>query len=98
MRRWHAGLAPVASYPPNTSSLCQLAGNAWESTADCYVPNYQVQRRDGSAFGRDDCNWVSTRGGSWAKGMWDLRYAQRNWRIQAGQRGADVGFRVAREL
>ena len=94
----HDVLAPVASYPPNAFGLYDLAGNAWEWTADCYVPSYQVQPRDGSAFGRDDCNWVSTRGGSWAKGMSDLRSAQRNWRIQAAQRGADVGFRVARDL
>ncbi len=94
----HDVLAPVASYPPNAFGLYDLAGNAWEWTADCYAPTYQAQPRDGSPLAREGCNWVSTRGGSWAKGMSDLRSAQRNWKIQPGQRGADVGFRVARDL
>jgi formylglycine-generating enzyme required for sulfatase activity len=91
-------LAPVASYTPNPFGLYDLAGNAWEWTADCYVPNYTVQPRDGSAFGSEDCGWRSTRGGSWVYGLSDLRSAQRNWKIRPDQRGADVGFRVAREL
>lgn len=93
-----AFLAPVASHRPNAFGLYDLAGNAWEWTADCYVPNYAVQPRDGSAFGDDTCGWRSTRGGSWVYGLFDLRSAQRNWKIRPDQRGADVGFRVARDL
>ena len=54
---WHDGvacedghdfLAPVASFEPNGFGLYDMTGNAWEWTADCYVPGYEVQPRDGS--------------------------------------------------
>lgn len=91
-------LAPVAQYEPNSFGLYDMAGNAWEWTADCYVPSYEVQPRDGSAFNQEPCYSRTTRGGSWVYGIHDLRSAQRNWAIRIGQRGADVGFRVARDL
>jgi sulfatase modifying factor 1 len=93
-----AFLAPVASYRPNAFGLFDMAGNAWEWTADCYMPDYTVQPRDGSAFAHEGCGWRATRGGSWVYGLADLRSAKRNWKIRPDQRGADVGFRVARDL
>jgi formylglycine-generating enzyme required for sulfatase activity len=39
----YAGLAPVASYPPNAYGLYDMAGNAWEWTADWYRAGFEVR-------------------------------------------------------
>ena len=91
--------APVASFEPNGFGLYDMAGNVWEWTADCYVPGYAVQPRDGSAHvDLERCGRRSTRGGSLAYAIFDFRSAQRNSAINPWLRGADVGFRVARDL
>jgi formylglycine-generating enzyme required for sulfatase activity len=36
----HAGIAPVASYPPNGYGLYDMAGNVWQWIADWYRPDY----------------------------------------------------------
>ena len=105
---WHDGVAcedgfdftaPVASFEPNGFGLYDMAGNVWEWTADCYVPGYAVQPRDGSAHvDLERCGRRSTRGGSLAYAIFDFRSAQRNSAINPWLRGADVGFRVARDL
>jgi len=105
---WHDGVAcedgfdfvaPVASFEPNGFGLYDMAGNVWEWTADCYVPGYAVQPRDGSAYvDAERCGRRSTRGGSLAYAIFDFRSAQRNSAINPYLRGADVGFRVARDL
>ena len=95
----HDFLAPVASFEPNRFGLHDMAGNAWEWTADCYVPGYAVQPRDGSAFvDSERCARRSTRGGSFVYAIFDHRSAQRNSAILPHVRGGDVGFRVARDL
>ena len=94
----HDFLAPVASFEPNGFGLYDMAGNAWEWTADCYVPGYAVQPRDGSAYVTDPCPRRSTRGGSLAYAHFDFRSTQRNSAILPYVRGGDVGFRVARDL
>ncbi|HYD25800.1 MAG TPA: SUMF1/EgtB/PvdO family nonheme iron enzyme, partial [Croceibacterium sp.] len=92
-------LAPVASFAPNGFGLYDMAGNAWEWTADCFVPGYAVQPRDGSAHeDAERCGRRTTRGGSMGYAIFDFRSAQRNSAIVSNLRGGDVGFRVARDL
>ena len=95
----HDFLAPVASYASNAYGLYDMAGNAWEWTADCFVTGYVVQPRDGSPYDNgQQCGWRTTRGGSFGYAVYDFRSAQRNWKIAPYMRGGDVGFRVARDL
>jgi formylglycine-generating enzyme required for sulfatase activity len=90
--------APVGSYKPNAFGLYDMAGNAWEWTADCYAPTYDAHPADGSAYAGGACDHRVLRGGSWVYGLGDLRSAHRNGLLQPTIRGGDIGFRVARAL
>ena len=39
----YAGIAPVATFPPNQYGLYDMAGNIWQWTSDWYRPDYYVQ-------------------------------------------------------
>jgi formylglycine-generating enzyme required for sulfatase activity len=41
----HAGIAPVASFPPNDFGLYDMSGNVWQWVLDWYRPDYYAQLR-----------------------------------------------------
>lgn len=58
--------APVRSFPPNRFGLCDMLGNVYEWTQDCYHDGYAGAPTDGSAWTSGDCSYRVQRGGSWA--------------------------------
>jgi formylglycine-generating enzyme required for sulfatase activity len=87
--------APAASFPPNGYGLYDIAGNAWEWTADYYSPSAY---RDGScADPRGPAEGTSrvVRGGGWAYSPRNLRVSSRN-AYAADTRGVAFGFRCVR--
>ena len=84
-----AGLAPVASFPPNGFGLFDVAGNAWEWTADAWTADHRPGRP-----GDPSANAI--RGGSY---LCAPSYCDR-YRPSARTRGArdtgssHLGFRV----
>jgi formylglycine-generating enzyme len=41
----YAGIAPVASFPPNDFGLYDMSGNVWQWVSDWYRPDYYAQLR-----------------------------------------------------
>jgi sulfatase modifying factor 1 len=41
----YAGIAPVASFPPNDFGLFDMSGNVWQWVSDWYRPDYYAQLR-----------------------------------------------------
>jgi formylglycine-generating enzyme required for sulfatase activity len=82
--------SPVGHYrKPNAFGLDDMAGNAWQWTADCYDPNYNGAPAGGCGNGH------VVRGGGWRSYFKYARAAQRYERFEAYNY---VGFRVARTL
>ena len=92
----YAFTAPVGSFPANRWGLYDMAGNAWQLTADCYLQDYSGAPRDGSAWktGATNCRHV-TRGGSWVEISDYARAGNRGYSPRAN-RSYHVGFRLAR--
>jgi formylglycine-generating enzyme required for sulfatase activity len=58
--------SPAGHYEPNAFGLYDMAGNAWQWTADCWHENYNGAPTDGSARTAADCkSGRVVRGGSW---------------------------------
>ena len=57
----YAGVAPVASYPPNDFGLYDMSGNVWQWVSDWYRPDYYAAafRREEIAPIRKDLQTVS---------------------------------------
>jgi formylglycine-generating enzyme required for sulfatase activity len=93
----YAFTSPAERYEPNAFGLHDMAGNAWQWTADCYHDNYNGAPADGAAWTADTCNSSRVlRGGSWYfSGPRSLRAADRyGYSVEY----YDIGFRVARTL
>jgi formylglycine-generating enzyme required for sulfatase activity len=92
----YAYTSPVGHYEPNPFGLYDMAGNAWQWTADCWHDNYNGAPADGSVWTTGECDKHVARGGSWYFSHWDLRAFVRS----SYGTIADVysGFRVARTL
>jgi formylglycine-generating enzyme required for sulfatase activity len=82
---------------PNPFGLLHVHGNVREWVEDCWNANLASLPKDGSARTTGDCNSHVVRGGSWADEPKDVRLAARSWEV-AGERRAQIGFRVARSL
>lgn len=90
---------PVCSKRAGSSKhgLCDLAGNVWEWTLDCWHGNYQRTPNDGSAW-TAACELGDkrvVRGGSWGSRAGNLQAANRSW-DGAGVRNHNRGFRCVR--
>ena len=89
--------AEVGSYAPNPWGLHDIHGNVWEWVEDCWNGTYEDAPGDGRAWTQGDCSRRVLRGGSWNNRPALLRAAGRNG-VSAGERGLNIGFRVARTL
>ena len=95
---YHGKTVSVGSFPPNNFGLYDVHGNVWEWTEDCWHESYQGVPTNGSAWtSGGDCTRRVLRGGSWDSRHMNLRAAYR-FRLGAGSRISDIGFRVARTL
>jgi formylglycine-generating enzyme required for sulfatase activity len=91
----YAYTSPAGHYTANAFGLYDMAGNAWQWTADCWHGDYTGAPADGSVWTSGDCSSRVVRGGSWKSNPRDLRAAARN-RDTVENDG--VGFRLARTL
>ena len=81
---------PVCSKPDGNSKhgLCDLAGNVWEWTEDCYSKNYTSEK---------DCSNRVLRGGCWVD---DAKYVRASNRVGSdpSDRDNSNGFRCSRDV
>src|SRR3954466_11947023 len=88
--------APVVGhYPESPFKLCDMIGNVWEWTEDCWNDSYAGAPTDGSAWTAGDCRRRVIRGGSWTNDARNVRCASRGRYVLDGRDG-NVGFRIAR--
>jgi formylglycine-generating enzyme len=98
--KWN-GTSPVGSYPPNAWGLYDMAGNAWECTADWYDKDYYSTLASDEAVddppGPQSGTLRVFRGGSFYD---DPRFLRASYRLSyvPGFRSYDIGFRCVREV
>jgi formylglycine-generating enzyme required for sulfatase activity len=91
----YAYTSPAGHYAPNAFGLYDMAGNAYQWTADCRHDSYNGAPADGSAW-TSDCDGLHViRGGAWYNHPRLLRAA---YRASYSNEFNDVGIRVARTL
>ena len=97
-RDGYANTAPAGSFPANAWGLHDMHGNVFEWVRDCWHGStYEGAPSDGSAWVEGDCTSRIIRGGAWSSSSDNLRSANRV-RDAKGDRGNNLGFRVARRL
>lgn len=89
--------SPVGRFKPNPFGLYDMAGNAWQWTADCYNARYDGAPTDGTPWLAGTCTSRVVRGGSWYDAPPALGSASR---VAADIVACNdnIGFRVARSL
>ncbi len=87
--------APVKSYPPNPWGLYDMHGNVWEWVADWWGPYPRGPVTDPQ--GPPEGTYRVRRGGSWFRGPFRLRSANRNYADPAS-RYRTTGFRLVLEV
>jgi formylglycine-generating enzyme required for sulfatase activity len=87
----------VGAFSANAFGLYDVAANAREWVADCYVNNFAKAPVDGSAVTDGDCGKRVIRGGAWLSAPVDMRVANRS-RIDIGVRARYMGVRLAAEI
>jgi formylglycine-generating enzyme required for sulfatase activity len=98
----YAYTSPAGNYAPNAFGLYDMAGNAWQWTADCYHDSYNGAPDNGSAWRDGACQGSGHvwRGGPWHWLTNDLRAARRfSPTVHANANAQNyTGFRIARTL
>ena len=92
---------PVCSKPlGNTKQgLCDMAGNAWEWTADFFHESYEGAPSDGSAWlAKTASGYRSDRGGQWDGKAGNLRARNRDSEDPEIRSERGTGMRVARDV
>ncbi len=91
------GAAPVGALTANAFGIYDVAGNAREWVADCYVNNFATVPTDGAAVVDGDCGRRVIRGGSWESAPTDTRIANRS-RIGIDVAARYTGARLAADI
>jgi len=85
---------------PNGLGLYDMTGNVWEWVEDCWHRNYDSAPSDERPWKEEnggECGQRVVRGGSWYNEPVNLRASARD-RLNAVNRGFDIGFRLAQDL
>jgi formylglycine-generating enzyme required for sulfatase activity len=88
--------APVGSFPANSFSLHDSAGNVQEWIHDCYHSGYDGAPADGSAWLEPGCTQRVVRGGAYSSPLGSLRSTRRA-QLAQNTRLDNLGFRIVRE-